>query len=132
MESRTFIIRKTLVLLVGQAFCVTAACGVFALLDRFGRSVVLGGIIGAAIAVGNFFLMAVAADRAADQAVGQDVKGGKATIKHSYTVRTIAIFVVLFALAKSGLCHAVALVLPLVFVRPILMVSEFFRKEKTQ
>ena len=132
MESRTFIIRKTLVLLVGQIFCVAAVCGVFALLGRFDRTVVFGGVIGAAMAVGNFFLMAVAADRAADQAVEQDVKGGKATIKLSYTVRTIAIFVVLFALAKSGLCHVVAVVLPLAFVRPILMVSEFFRKEKKQ
>ena len=132
MESRTFIIRKTLILLAGQVLLVAAMCGVFALLNRLDGTVILGGLFGAVVAVGNFFLMAVAADHAADQAVKQDVKGGKATIRTSYSLRLIVIFVVLFALAKSGLCHAVALVLPLAFVRPVLMVSEFFRKEKSQ
>ena len=132
MESRTFIIRKTLVLLAGEILCSAAACGVFALLDRFDRRVVLGVLFGTVLAVGNFFLLAVAADHAADQASGQDAKGGKTTVRLSYTFRLILLFVLLFALAKSGICNVLALVLPLAFLQPILMVTEFFRKEKPQ
>ena len=132
MESRTFIIRKALVLILGEVLCVAAMCGVFALLGRFDGKVVLGGLFGAVLAAGNFFLMAVAADHAADQATEQDVKGGKGTIKLSYTLRMIVLFVILFALAKSGICNLLALVLPLVFVQPIILVTEFFRKEKKQ
>jgi hypothetical protein len=36
---------------------------------------------------------------------------------------------VLFLCAKSGLFDVVALVLPLVFVRPILAIAEFFKKK---
>ena len=37
-------------------------------------------------------------------------------------------YVVLFAFAKSGICDVFALVIPLAFTRPILTVTEFFRK----
>ena len=37
-------------------------------------------------------------------------------------------FLILFACVKSGLCNAFASVLPLVFVRPIITIAEFFRK----
>ena len=132
MESRTFIIRKTLVLLLGEILCVAAMCGVYALLGLFDRRVVLGGVFGTVLAVGNFFFMAVAADHAADQAVGQNAKGGRTTVRLSYTFRLILLFVLLFALAKSGVCNVPALALPLVFIQPILLVTEFFRKEKEQ
>ena len=38
------------------------------------------------------------------------------------------LFIILFALIRSGLCDALASVLPLVFTRPILSIGEFFRK----
>jgi hypothetical protein len=41
----------------------------------------------------------------------------------------LAIAGILFACAKSGLFDVVALVLPLVFVRPTITVAEFFRKK---
>jgi hypothetical protein len=43
-------------------------------------------------------------------------------------LRLLVIFIVLFAFAKSGLGNAFAMVLPLVFVRATISVSEFFRK----
>ena len=130
MESRTFIIRKTLVLLIGEVVCVALMCGVYAMLGRMDYRVLLGGLFGTVLAVGNFFLMAVAADHAADQATQQDVKGGKKTVRLSYSTRLIILFVLLFALAKSGVCNILALVIPLALLQPILLVTEFFRKEK--
>lgn len=128
MESRRFVIKETLLVLAGQTVCVAAMLAVFALLGRFDRSVLLGGIFGGLIATANFFFMAVAASIAADKAVRQDVKGGQATVQASYIGRLVIMAVAFFALVKSGLCNVFPLVLPLVFTRPVLMICEFFRK----
>ena len=89
----------------------------------------VAGIIGGILAVGNFFFMAIASDAAADKAVDeQDVSAGKKAIKLSYTTRLMIIGVLMFVLAKSGHCHVIAMACPLFFVFPVIMVIEFFRK----
>ena len=128
MDSRKFVLKETAIILLGELICSAAMTGIFALLGYYNGTVLLGAIVGALLAALNFFLMGVSATLAADKAVNQDVKGGKAIIKSSYSLRLVLLFLVLFAFAKSGLCHPVALAVPLVFVRPILAVSEFFRK----
>ena len=50
------------------------------------------------------------------------------TVQLSFLLRMGLLFIILFALIKSGLCNSLAAVLPLVFTRPILFVGEFFRK----
>lgn len=128
MESRRFVIKKTLLVLAGQALCVAIMLGIFALLGKLDASVLLGGIFGGLIATANFFFMAVGASIAADKAQAQNVKGGEATIRASYIGRLVVMAVVLFALVKSGLCNVFSAVLPLAFTRPILTLTEFFRK----
>lgn len=128
MDSRKFIWRTTAIVAVGQAVCVATMVGVFALLGYFNRSVWLGGLLGGVIAVLNFFAMAVCADLAADKAEKQDVAGGQALLRFSYIGRMAVTAVLLFALVKSGLCHVVTTVVPLIFTRPIITLSEFFRK----
>lgn len=128
MDSRKFILGKTAVVAIGQAVCVAVMIGVFALLGYFDRSVLLGGIFGGVIAIGNFFAMAVCADLAADRAQKGNVAAGQALLKGSYMGRLAVMAILLFALVKSGLCHVLAAVLPLIFNRPILTLSEFFGK----
>ena len=132
MNPRKFIIRETALLGAGELLCVAAMVGIFAMLGSFDYTVVLGGVLGALIAVGNFFFMAVGVTLAADRAESQDVRGGKAMVSSSYTIRLIVMAVVLFAAAKSGYCNVFALVIPLVFVRPVLTIGEFFRKSGDQ
>ena len=129
MDSRKYVLKETAVIALGQLVCTGVMFGVFALLRRFDGTVLLGGAIGAAVAVLNFFFMAVGTSLAADRAEAQNVNGGKALISMSYLIRLAAMFLILFLCAKSGRCNIFALVLPLVFTRPILMVSEFFRKK---
>ena len=128
MDSRKYVFKETLTIAVGESICVAMMLGVFALLGKFDRSVVMGGILGGLIAVGNFFFMAVGTALAADKAENQDVKGGQAVISSSYTIRMIVMAVLLFAAVKSGFCNVFASVIPLVFVRPVLTLGEFFRK----
>lgn len=128
MNSRKFILRETAVLAIGELICVAVMIGIFALLGHFDYKVVLGGIVGGVLAVGNFFFMAIASDAAADKAMNQNVKEGKAAMKSSYLIRLLVIGVLLVLFAKSGRCNVLALVCPLFFAFPILMVVEFFRK----
>lgn len=128
MDPRKFILKETAIVAAGQAVCVGIMLGIFALLGKYDQSVLLGGIVGGACAIGNFFFMALGAMLAADKAVAQNVKGGNALVRLSYVLRLVVLAVVLFAFAKSGLCNVFALVLPLVFTRFILTITEFFRK----
>lgn len=128
MDSRKFVLQKAGVIALGQAVCVAAMFGVFALLGQFDMTVLWGGIVGGVMATLNFLFMAMGAMMAADKAMEDNVTAGNATVRLSYILRLVVLAVVLFAFAKSGICNVVALVLPLVFTRPILTVTEFFRK----
>ena len=128
MESRKFVFKETAMVTLGQTLCVGIMLGIYALLGAFDRAVLLGGIFGGLLAIANFFFMAVGVSLASDKAQNQDVKGGKATVQLFYIVRMVLLFVILFALVKSGLCNVLTCVLPLAFTRPILSVAEFFRK----
>ncbi len=132
MDVRKFIIKK--VILIGVAECVLIALMslVFAMLQKFDITVVIGGIIGGIVATANFFFMAIATDAAADRAVEQDIKGGKNKMKTSYMTRMLAMFAILFIFAKTGWANPFALVIPLVIVRPLISVDEFFRKPGNQ
>jgi hypothetical protein len=128
MDSRKFVLKETGIVALGQAVCIALLIGIFALLGKFDTAVWLGGIAGGVLAVANFFFMAISASVASEKAVAQDVKGGQLTMRLSYMVRLAVIFIILFALVKSGVCNVFTAVLPLAFTRPILFVAEFFRK----
>lgn len=128
MDTRKYILRQTGWIALGQALCIAVMFGIFFLLHTFDRTVLLGGILGGVMAIANFFFMAVGAGIAADKAEQQNVKGGKAAIQISFLIRYAVLFLILFAGAKSGFCNPIALVVPLIFTRPILTVGEFFRK----
>ena len=129
MDSRKFVLKETGIVAIGTAIGSLIMLGIFALLEKFDLSVLLGGIFGCVVAILNFFFMAMVADLAADKAEQQDVNGGKAMIQRSMLLRTVAMFIIFFALAKSGVCNVIALVIPLVFVRPTITIAEFFKKK---
>ena len=128
MDSRKLVIQESAVVLLGTSLCSAAMVGIFALLGKFDSTVLLGALVGTVLSTLNFFFMAVIAMMAADKAEKQNVKGGEALIRGSYPIRMAVLFLILFAFAKSGLCNPIALVVPLVFVRPTITIAEFFRK----
>ena len=129
MESRKIVYRETGIVAIGVAVCTAVMMLVFALLGRFHLSALWGSLAGAALSIGNLFFMAVGASLAADKAENQDVKGGSLLVRNSYMVRLLILLIVLIACAKSGVFNLIALVIPLLFVRPTLTVAEFFRKK---
>lgn len=129
MGSRNIVFKETGIVAIGQAVGTLLLIGAYALLERLDRTVVLGALVGDLIALGNFFSMAVIASLAADRAERQDVQGGQKLIQSSYPLRLLAMAVVLILCAKSGWFDLIALVVPLIFVRPTLTLAEFFRKK---
>lgn len=129
MDSRKIVFKETAVILIGQIVCVPVMILAFYLAGYFDRTVVFGGIAGALISVANFFLMAMSTSVAADKAEHQDVKGGQATMQTSYILRQVLLFAVLILCAKSGVMNLLALVIPVLLVRPIITIAEFFRKK---
>ena len=128
MDSRKYVLQQSGIILAGELLCSAVMVGIFALMGKYDTTVLLGALFGSILASANFFFMAIGAMIAADKAEAQNVKGGQATISGSYALRLALLFVIMFALLKAGVCNPFALVLPLVFTRPILTVSEFFRK----
>lgn len=129
MDSRKIVYHETAAVIVCEVVCTAAMIGVFALLGRYDTSVLLGGIVGMLLATGNFFLMALGTNLAADKAQQQDVKGGQALIQLSYIGRMAGLFLILALCARSGLFNVIALVVPLVFVRPSLTIAELLKKK---
>ena len=129
MNSKQFALREALPVLIGEAVLTGVMIGVFALLGKYDITVLWGGIAGAVVATANFFLMALGTGLAADKAQQQDAKSGQALIHMSYLGRMIGLFIILAICAKSGFCNVLTLVIPLVFVRPILTIREIFKKK---
>lgn len=128
MDSSKFVLKETTIVALGLLLCVGLMMGLWALLGKFDAAVWLGGLAGGLLATGNFFFMAISASVAVDKAVAQNAKGGQLAMRISYIVRLGVLFIILFVLAKSGVCNVVTAVLPLTFIRPILFVADFFRK----
>ena len=59
MDSRKFVIKESLLILAGQAVCCAVMVGIFALLGKYDSTVLLGAVVGAAVATLNFFFMAL-------------------------------------------------------------------------
>ncbi len=129
MKSHPIVWQETAAVALGQLVCCAATLGVYALLDKFSTAVLLGALAGAVLATGNFFAMAMAADMAADKVQAGEA-ANPASLQLSYLGRMITLFVILVACAKSGLFDLIALVLPLVFVRPILGIKALLFNKK--
>lgn len=128
-ESRKTVLKDTARIAIGEGICVAGMCLIYCIIGKFQLSVLLGGLVGAILATGNFFALAVVGTLAAEKAVAQDVAAGQKLMTGSYPLRLAVLAGTLFLCAKSGKFDIIALVLPLLFVRPVLTLSEFFQKK---
>ena len=128
-ESRKLVLTETAFIALGEIICVALMCGVYVLIGKFALNIIWSGLVGALVAVGNFFFLAMIATIAADKAEAGDPVSGQKLMKSSYPIRLLVMAGVLILCAKSGFFNVIALVVPLLFVRPILTIAEFFRKK---
>ena len=131
MDSRTIVYKETAIIAIGEGILSAAMVGVFALLGYFKMNVLWGALVGCAVMIANHFFLAVTVSLAADRAEQGDVKQGQKMVQTSSSVRLVVMGVILVLAIKLG-ANVFALLLPILFARPILMLSEFFRKKGDQ
>ena len=128
MDSRKIVIQETAILAIGVLLCAGLMVGVFAALGYFQMNVLWGALAGSLVTVGNYFFLAVTVSLASDKAAEGMVEQAQKMIRLSSVVRLVVMALLLFVCIKLG-ANVLALVLPLVFERPVLMLMEFFRKK---
>ena len=122
-------IRELTIFALGQLICLGLTFGVFALLHKLDGKVLLGGAIGAVTAILNYGLMAVGVYAAARKARQGDVAGGQRIITLSMFGRYGLMLLILIVFAKTGLCNVIAMLVPLVLMRPLIFIGECFRRK---
>ena len=128
MDSRKLVLKETLTIAIGEVICSAIMVGVFALLGKFSFAVLWSAIAGSVFITANYFFMAVVVNLAADRAEKGQVEQAKKMVQLSSVVRLLLLGGVLFLAIKLN-AHVLALLLPLAFSRPILMLAEFFGKK---
>ena len=129
MDNRKYVFSQVLTVLIGELLLSALMVGVFAILGHFDKSVVYGAAAGAVITTLNHLVLVLSVMAASEKAEKQDVKGGQMLIQMSYFGRTIGLFLILVLCAKSGIFNLIALVIPLVFTRPILTITDKYNKK---
>ena len=128
MDSRKIVFKETAIVAVGELICSGIMVGIFAALGHFQWNVLWGALAGSAVMIANYFFMAVTVSLAADRAERGEVDQAKKMVQLSSTFRLVAMGLILFLSIRLW-ANVIALVLPLCFARPILMLAEFFRKK---
>lgn len=129
MDNRKYVFSQMVTIFIGELILSALMVGVFALLGYFDKSVLFGAGAGAVIATLNHLILVQGVMAASSKAEKQDVKGGQALVQMSYFGRTIGLFLILVLCAKTGIFNLIALVIPLVFTRPILTITDHFNKK---
>ena len=128
MDSRKIVFQETAIVIAGELICSAIMVGVFAALGSFQMNVLWGAAAGCGIMTVNYFFMAMIASLAADRAEKGEVQQAKKMVQLSFITRLVLMGIALFVGIRLG-ANAIALLLPLLFVRPTLLVAEFFRKK---
>ncbi|MBQ8536100.1 MAG: hypothetical protein IJ461_01665 [Clostridia bacterium] len=120
----------------------------FMVLKRFDYTVITGALAGYLMAVGNFFLMALSVQKAAESMKGVHVapapedeegeepplseeaqKAGK-RVQHLYTLRMLVIVVLAVLLINLPWFNSLASLIPLLFPHIVVMINSFVLKSK--
>ncbi len=128
MDSRKIVLRETAFMAIGELMLSAIMVGIFAALGKFNLAVLLSALGGSLVMTGNHFFMAISVNLAVDRAEQGNVKQAQKMIQLSSTLRLLVMGGLLFLGIRLG-GNVLALVLPLAFSRPILMLAEFFRKK---
>ena len=128
MDHKKDVFQELLPATAGVLLCSGVMVGVYALIGKFSMNVVLSALGGSAVIILNYLCLALTVTLATRKAEQGDTKGAQNMISLSSLLRLLLMGAMLFGGIKLG-GNVIALVLPLVFLRPVLMVSGLMRKK---
>ena len=152
LQEKSPVIAETLRILIGEAVVAALTVGVFLLLDlfslvEFSYTIITGAVLGAAVIVANFFFLARATDKVALEAIAargtremSEEEIEKFTEEHSarmnnavklsFIIRMTSMLAALVLALISPWFHPIATLVPLLMLRPVITVSEYFRRKE--
>ena len=146
MKIQPAVKRETKKIALGTGILTVLMVAVFLILRRFDWTVITGALLGCAAAVGNFFLMALTVQKAADEMktipqpeapeddpdpdgdekeapLSEDAKRGKQRIQLSYTLRMFGLGAIAILGVTLPWFQSVAVLLPMLFPRIVIAVE---------
>lgn len=99
---------------------------VFLIISKWDYTVLLGNVYGAAVAVGNFFVMGLFVQKA----VSQEEKDARQTVKASQSLRFVGIFVLAVLGILISFLNSITVVIPLIFPRIAIMLRPLMNKNQ--
>ena len=108
MKIQKAVLKETGHIAIGVLIADAVMCGVFAILGKFDCTVVLGALLGTAIAVANFFLLGVTLQKA----VGMKEYASK-YVRQSYSLRMFFCFAGVAVSVFAPCFHPIAAIVPL-------------------
>ena len=152
LQEKSPVIAETLRILIGEAVVAALTVGVFLLLDlfslvEFSYTIITGAVLGAAVIVANFFFLARSTDKVALEAIAargtremSEEEIEKFTEEHSarmnnavklsFIIRMTSMLAALVLALISPWFHPIATLVPLLMLRPVITVSEYFRRKE--
>ncbi|MCQ2420717.1 MAG: ATP synthase subunit I [Clostridia bacterium] len=127
MKIQKTVLKETGHIALGVLILDIVMCLVFALLKRFDYTVCLGALLGSVFAVGNFFLLGLALQKALD------LGDGAAKYMHASYSRRMLLFVVCIAVSVLVPCfNPIAAIAPLLFPRIVIFVMQLLGMYKPE
>ena len=129
MDSRKNVLKDVAILAAGELILTAVMVGIFAALGYFKMNVLWGALTGCLVMILNHLFLAITVTLATEKAAQEnDHKSAQIMIQLSGFVRLLLIGAVSVVAIKLG-ANVLAVLLPLAFARPVLMVAGFFRKK---
>ena len=120
---------------VGSAILTAAMLIVFALLGKMDMSVLLGGVYGCLLAVGNFFFLGVTVRRIADTENAADpeqIAQAKLKMRSSYITRTLVTGALLIVGLVVFKFNWIAYLLPMIFPRVAILAGQLIAARRVK
>lgn len=117
------IVRETKRIAIGVCILLIVMLAVYAGLGRFSLAVLLGGLLGAAYAVLNFFMLGMTVQKAA-QIQPENAELARMQMKSSYNMRMIGMLIVVVIAFALPFVDGLACMIPMVFPRITILVLQ--------
>ncbi len=123
-------LRQVLMMSLCEAGCVGIMLLVYFIIGKLSPGVLIGALAGWAVTSLNFLALTVSVTNASTSSKDEQSSARAVlAVRGSAVVRLLVMAVVLIVLLKFSICDPLATLLPLLFVRPSLMLLEFFGRE---
>ncbi len=147
MNKNNIPISEIMIVTCGEAIVSALVVLVYLALGLFSYKVILGVLLGSIVMLANFFFLAVAINRAFDEAMADKTEEAmseddaaefaakhqaniKKSIQLSHSVRMFSMLAVVAAALITSQFEPIATIIPMVTFNPILTIGEFFKRKK--